>query len=180
MKPTSNYATGIKFGIAAGIVYILMLVLRYMFFGVNPLTLGVMAFLAYIILIVFFIVSARYRKKELGGYADVKQLFQTIFIVILIAEICYSVFNYIYLKYIDPTYLDRFVQNTQEWMEKMKLPEEQMDKMRESLDVQKTTGMKTILIGFAQAVVIDSIIGLIIAFIMKKQRPVSDFDNINP
>ncbi len=33
--------------------------------------------------------------------------------------------------------------------------------------------------GFAQAIVVDSIIGLLIAFIMKKKKPLSDFDNIN-
>ena len=178
MKPGSNFATGIKFGIAAGITYILMLLLRYMFFGVNPLSLGIMSFLAYIILVIFFIVAANYRKKELGGYADVKQLFQTIFIVIVIAEVCYSLFNYIYLTFIDPTYLERFVQNTEEWMEKMKMPEEQMDKLRDQLSGQKKTGIGTILMGFCQAIVIDSIIGLIISFIMKKKKPLSDFDDI--
>ena len=180
MKPTSNYATGIKFGIAAGITYMLMLVLRYMFFAVNPLVLSIAAFLGYLSLVIFMIVAARYRKKELGGYADVKQLFQTIFIVILIGEVCYSLFNYIYLTYIDPHFLERFVQNTQEWMERMKLPEDKMDQMKESLEAQKSTSIKTILLGFAQFIVIDSIIGLIIAFIMKKKKPLSDFDNINP
>lgn len=180
MKPTSNVATGVKFGIAAGIVYMLMLTLRYMFFAVNPMMLGFAAFFAYLVFVIFLIVAARYRKKELGGYADVKQLFQTIFIVILIAEVCYSLFNYIYLTYIEPHFLERFVQNSLEWMERMKMPEDKMDQMRESLEAQKSTGIKTILLGFAQFLVIDSIIGLIIAFIMKKQRPASDFDNINP
>ncbi len=67
MKPTSNVATGIKFGIAAGIAYMLMLTLRYMFFAVNPMILGFAAICAYIVLVVFFIVAAHYRKKELGA-----------------------------------------------------------------------------------------------------------------
>ncbi len=180
MNATSNFATGIKFGIAAGVTYILLLVLRYMFFGVNPLSLGIVSFLSYLVLIVFFIVAANYRRKELGGYADVKQLFQTIFIVILIAEVCYSLFNYIYLTFIDPTYIERFVQNTEEWMEKMKLPEAQMEEMRTKLAGQKQSSFSTVMLGFCQAIVIDSIIGLIVAFLMKKQRPASDFDNINP
>lgn len=178
MNGTSNFATGVKFGIAAGITYILLLVLRYMFFGVNPLSLGVVAFLSYLVLVVFFVVAANYRKKELGGYADIKQLFQTIFIVILIAEVCYSLFNYIYLTVIDPTYLERFIQNTEEWMEKMKLPEAQMEEMRTKLSGQKQTSFSTVMLGFCQAIIIDSIVGLIVAFVMKKQRPASDFDNI--
>lgn len=180
MQPTSNFATGIKFGIAAGIAYILMLVLRYMFFAANPMTFSAGAITGYVVLIVFMLVAARFRRKELGGYADVKQLFQTVFIVILIAEVCYSLFNYIYLRYIDPTFLDRFVQNSLEWLERMKMPEDKMEQMRESLEAQKKTELKTVFLGFFQFVIIDSIIGLIIAFIMKKQRPVSDFDNINP
>jgi hypothetical protein len=180
MKPSSNFATGIKFGIAAGIIYILMLTLRYMFCDGNPFIFGIAATFSYIIFIILLIIAANFRKKELGGYADTRQLFQTIFMVILIAEICYSLFTYIYLTFIDPSFLERFVQNTEIWIEKIKMPEEQAEKMREQLAGQKKSGIGTILLGFCQALVIDSIVGLIIAFIMKKKKPLSDFDNINP
>jgi hypothetical protein len=173
MSNSSKYRTGLIFGIIAGIVYVLILLVRYLYFGNNPKELGIISTTGYLVLIILFVLSAYARKRQLGGLADVKDLFGTIFIVILLAEACFSVFNFVYLKYIDPGYLARFTTSTIEWMAKNKLPEAQAKEMLNGLKDQQQITFGTVLMGFARAVITDSIIGLVISFIMKNKKRVA-------
>jgi hypothetical protein len=167
----SKTKTGIRFGIITGIVYILVLVARY-YLGTTPTQLGMASVAGYAIVVVCFYLAAKARKKELGGMADLKELFGTVFIVILITELCFSVFNYVYLRYLDPGYLDRFGSSTLEWMRQVKAPEKEMETFRQTLEEQKQTSFGTLALGFARAVVMDSLVGLVIAFALKKNKPV--------
>src|SRR5687768_13201638 len=100
MNNPSKYKTGLIFGLIAGIVYVLILFVRYNYFGKNPQELGIISVAGYFVLIILFFMAAYTRKRQLGGYAEVKDLFSTIFVVILLAELCFCLFNYVYLKYI--------------------------------------------------------------------------------
>lgn len=171
MNNTSKFKTGLLSGIIAGIIYTAILFARYKWFGSNPQELGLISGLGFAVLILIFFITAYTRKKQLGGYADVKELFGTIFIVIICAEICFSLFNFIYLKYIDPGYLARFTTSTMEWMAQNKLPEEQAKDIINGLKGQQEITFGTIMMGFARSVILDSIIGIVIAFIMKSKRP---------
>lgn len=172
MGQSSKFKTGIQFGILTGIIYILVLVGRY-YFGNTPVHLGVGSAVGYVIIIALFFLAANTRKKQLGGAADVKELFGTVFIVILITELCFSLFNYIYLRYLDPGYLDRFSRSTLEWMQQAKLPEKELEAFEKTIQEQKQTSFGTLALGFARAIIMDSIVGLIIAFILKKNKPVA-------
>lgn len=171
MGESSKTKTGIQFGIITGIVYILVLVARY-YFGNTPTQLGMASVVGYALVVVCFYLAARARKKQLGGMADLKELFGTVFIVILITELCFSIFNYVYLRYLDPGYLDRFGRSTMEWMRQVKAPEKELETFQKTLEEQKQTSFGTLALGFARAVIMDSLIGLIIAFTMKKNKPV--------
>jgi hypothetical protein len=173
MNNPSKYRTGLIFGLIAGIIYMLILFVRYTYFGKNPQELGIISVAGYVVLIILFFIAAYTRKRQLGGYAEVKDLFSTIFVVILLSELCYCVFNYVYLKYIDPGYLERFVTSTREWISKSKLPEDKAKEMLDGLKDQTIVTFGTIIMGFARAVIQDSIIGIIIAFILKNKKPVA-------
>lgn len=171
MEQSSKTKTGIRFGILTGIIYMLVLVARYKL-GNTQAELGMTAAAGYAVVVLFFILAALARKKQLGGFASLRELFGTIFIVILITELCFTVFNIVYLRYIDPGYLDRFEQQTLAWMQQAKRPEQERKLFLEALQEQKQVGFGTLALGFAQSVVVDSIVGLIIAFILKKNKPV--------
>ncbi len=171
MEQSSKTKTGIRFGILTGIVYMLVLAGRY-YFGDTPVHLGVATAIGYVIIIALFFLAAYTRKKQLGGFADVKELFGTVFIVILIAELCFSLFNYIYLWHIDPDYLDRFSRSTLAWMQQAKLPQKELEAFEQTIQEQKQTSFGAMAMGFARSIIMDSIAGLIIAFILKN-KPVA-------
>jgi hypothetical protein len=172
MGESSKTKTGILFGIITGIVYILVLVARY-YFGNTPTQLGTASAIGYAAVVVCFYLAVRARKKQLNGVADLKELFGTVFIVILITELCFSVFNYVYLRYLDPGYLDRFGQSTLEWMRQAKAPEKELEIFQKTLEEQKQTSFGALALGFARAVIVDSLIGLVMAFTMKSKPVVS-------
>ena len=86
MQPTSKYSTGLRFGLIIGLIYAILLFVRFNFFAGSPLSFGLFAIVSYLLILVLYLFAGISRKKELGGYADFKDIFQTIFISILITE----------------------------------------------------------------------------------------------
>lgn len=169
----SKFGTGLKFGIIAGAIYILLLLIRYMFFASNPMIFTGAIFVSYLIIVFFFVLAANARKKELGGYANIKEIFSTIFMVILIAELCYAIFNYIYLNFIDPNFYPHYLQATIEYMRSKGVGEEvlnhQIDKLQDQMKQMKS--ISNTLTGLATWLIVDSIFGIIIALVTKKDKP---------
>ncbi len=161
---------GLLWGVVAGIVYMILLYLRYRFFGSTASMLSIFSSVAYVIFLALLVVAAYYRRQQLGGYATIKEIFSSVFIVILIAEVCFTLFNYIYLTYIDPGYLERFGHQTLEMMREQKVSEQRLKEFADIMKDQKQTSFGTLMIGLAQSIVMDSVFGLIIAFILKRKK----------
>ena len=173
MQPTSKYSMGLRFGFITGLVYAILLFLRYNFFATSPLSFGIFALVSYLMVLVLYLFAGVSRKKELDGYADFKDIFRTIFIVIIITEAVYVIFNAIYLKYIDPSFFDNFKAVTRNFLEKSGLTQDQIDdKMKGFDDTNKNMEPMGQLKGFGTWVIIDSIIGMIYAAILRKKKDI--------
>jgi hypothetical protein len=173
MNSISKYGTGIRFGLITGLLYAVLLFLRYQFFSATPPSLFLFALLSYFFIILFmYLMTGIARKKELGGYADFKEIFQSIFITILITELFFVLFNIIYLKYINPHFLNNFKTGSLAYFQKLNLPEEQMKIKMEGVDslvnMVKPTGLVK---GYAASVILGSVFGLIFASILRKSKP---------
>src|SRR5690606_24710071 len=99
---------GIKLGLLTGVVYVVLLLIRYLFLASDPRLFSGSIMLSYLIILACFAFAGIARRKALGGYAEIREIFGTIFIVILIAEVFYLVFNYIYLNYINPEFFQHY------------------------------------------------------------------------
>ncbi len=173
MQPTSKYSMGLRYGLITGLVYAVLLFLRYNFFAGSPISLGIFSMASYLIVLGLYLVAGISRKKELVGYADFKDIFRTIFIVILITEAVYVIFNAIYLKYVDPSFFDNFKSTTRNFLEKSGLTQDQIDERMKSFDdSNKQMSLPGLLKGFGSWVVIDSIIGMIYAAILRKKKDI--------
>jgi signal transduction histidine kinase len=173
MKSKSKYSIGIKYGIITGLVYAVLLFVRYNFFAGSPVVFGLFAIISYILILVLYIFAGIARRKEQGGYANFKEIFQTIFITILVTELVYVLFNFIYLKFVDPSFFDRFQQTTRNLMEKSGISEEKIDKQMESFkDLDKQLAPLGLLKGLGIWIVVDSIFGLIFASILRKKKDI--------
>lgn len=171
-----SLGTGIKFGLITAVVYVLCLYLKFRMFDASLMSFSLAATAGYIFFILLCVVAALSRKKQLGGYIDIKDLFQTIFLVIIIAECFYAGFNYIYLTYVDAGFFDRLAENTRKWGAQTGRANEQLDELVNSIKAQKGTSPGAVLLGLARSVVLDAIIGIIIAFALKKPQQVSEAD----
>jgi FlaA1/EpsC-like NDP-sugar epimerase len=173
MQPISKYSTGVRYGLIAGFVYAILLFLRYTFFANSLISLGIFAIISYIIILILFLLTGMARKKELLGYADFKDIFQSIFIAILITELIYVIFNAVYLKYVDTSFFDNLKLSTRNILEKSGLNQDQIDdRMKGFDDVNKQLMPIGLIKGFGTWVIIDSIIGMIYASILRKKKDI--------
>jgi Protein of unknown function (DUF4199) len=173
MNPNSKYNLGIRFGLIIGCIYIILLFIRYHFSSSNPIFFGLFAIVTYVVIVLLFLLTGIMRKKQLGGSAEMKDIFQAIFITILITELCYVVFNWIYFKFIDPAFWDKLKAASLIIIEKARLPQDQVDeKMKNFKDVDQQTRPWGLIKGYGTSVVVDSIFGLLLASILRTKKPV--------
>jgi hypothetical protein len=170
---TSQYTIGLRFGVITGLLYAVLLFLRYRYFASNPIQFGMFAMVTYIIILFMYLLAGLARKKELGGYVEMKETFQAIFIVILITELVYIIFNLIYLKWVDPLFWENLKTTSLTYYQHQKMSVEQMEQaMKGFKDVDQQTKPIGLLKGYGYSVIIDSIFGFIIAAILRKKQPV--------
>jgi Protein of unknown function (DUF4199) len=172
MNPTSPNRTGFQYGLITGVLYAILLFLRYRYFGSNPVSFGIFAFVSYIMILVMFLFTAIARRKELGGYGDFREIFTSVFIAILIAELFYVVFNIVYLKYIDPAFWENFRTTSLQYLQKLNATQEQIDQQMKSF---KNDGQQTkpvgLVKGYGNGVIVDCVFGMIFTLILRRKKP---------
>ena len=170
MQSRSKYAVGLQYGLPGAIICCLLLYLRFRFFASSPQAFGGFAITSYLFFLVLFYFTGVARKKQLGGDADFKEIFQSILIAIVLTELAYALFNFVYLTYIEPSFFERFsstaVANFKQegWSdERIKL---QMEKLKDTYaQLSPINALK----GMGMWIVIDCIFGLIFSFTLKKK-----------
>jgi hydrogenase-4 membrane subunit HyfE len=171
---TSKFAIPLRFGLITGLLYALLLFLRYRFFSSDPVHFGLSALVTYLVILTMYLFTGIARKKELGGYGEPREIFQSIFIVILITEMVYIIFNLIYLKFIDPSFWENLKATSLSYYQSLHMTADQLEqRMKSFKDVNQQSTPMGLLKGYGFSVIIDSLFGLIIASILRKKKPAS-------
>jgi len=168
-------SSSINYGIYLGIGLILYTVLCYVIkidllvnFWVNLLILP-------IIIIGFGVVSTAKAKSLLGGFMSFKQAFTAYFIPIAIGVIISTLVTFILFNYIDPDAAEHLkeliMSKTESFMKGMGAPSDQIDLTLSQIEEQETFALGTQLRSLAQSLIFFTVIGLIVALIMKKKDP---------
>lgn len=172
MVQTSKYTIGLRYGIITGLVYITLLLIRFHFFGAKPFYFFIVTILSFLVILLLYFFAGLARKKELDGEGEIREIFQSIFIVILIAELFYVLFNLVYFKYVNPDFWDNFKAVSMEFYEKSGIPKDQIEEQMKSFkDSGQATTPMGLVRGYGTSVVIDSIFGFIFAFFLRKKKP---------
>ncbi len=173
MNPISKYTVGSALWLDSRIIYAILLFCRFRFFAQIPTSFFHLLLASYFLFSLCFLYAGIARKKELGGFADMREIFQSIFISILITELyMYYLFS-LYMKFSRSWFCKSFPGiYTCLFSIKQDLAEKDMDMQNEgnriiSDDQLKPAGLVK---GFGTAVVIDSIFGFIFAIIFGKQN----------
>jgi hypothetical protein len=172
MPQTSRYTIGLRFGFITGLLYLVLLILRYKYFSYSPIPFFLFSLTGYAVIFFMYLFTGIARKKQLGGYGEIKEIFQSIFIAILIVELVYVVFNFIYLKYINPGFWEYFKTNSLSVYVRNGVPDEDIkERMRGIKTLEDNVKPLGLVKGFGAAVVMDSIIGFIFAIILRRKKP---------
>jgi hypothetical protein len=172
MTTVSKYRIGLRYGFITGLLYFILLFCRFKFFSSNPRYFVVCAVVSYLIILMMYLFTAIARKNELGGYADLKEIFTSVFIVILITELVFIIFNLVYFKIVDPAFWENFQASTRSKLQMAHIPQEQIEQeMKSFKDMENQSSPGNLIKGYGISVVMDSVFGLIFAIILRKQNP---------
>jgi len=174
LTPSSKYSIPLRLGLITGLIYTVLLFFRYKYFASNPVQFGLSALVTYVIILTMYLFTGIARKKELGGYGESREIFQSIFIVILITELVFILFNLIYLKYIDPAFWQNLKATSLSYYQSLHMTGEQMEqRMKSFKDVNQQSTPMGLVKGYGFSVIIDSLFGLIFASLLRKKKPAS-------
>lgn len=169
---------GVKLGLIGGLIialiYILLLWIKFTFFSHHPFGFYVSNFVSYFLILGSFAVLAMQKRRNQGGYAEIKDMFQPIFIAVIIAELAYFLFSYYYLNYINQGFFTVYENALVAFAEKNKMTAEKIQEQRDMVQAQAAASKAFWPLFKAMVprwVVIDSIFGLIIAFLLRKRTP---------
>lgn len=175
MQEANSGSHGIRWGIIIGIVYCLLLFLRFWMGGNNAGIFGILTFVGFVVtLVLLFLCGYLFRKKS-GGYLEMKEAFKTMFIAVLIFEFMFTIFSVIYLKYIDPGFFERFRLSTENLLNMANQSQADNDKILEGIDQWAAQAGRLnvfdILKTYLTNVAMMGFFALIFSLIVKKKRP---------
>ncbi len=177
MHKETNVSHGLRWGIIIGVVYCLFLFLRYSQGEKNPMMFGLWTFIGFTVVLVLLLISGLKRKKELDGYIELRDAFQTMFMAVLGFEFLYMAFNFLYLKFINPDFFQNFKIAMENFLEQNKVSDEQIRERLESFDkdASKNMNLGGSFSTFAFSIMISGVFALLFALIIKRKRPVESF-----
>jgi hypothetical protein len=169
-KP-SIFQHTMTWGAITGIILIVFSLVLYLAHQTANKALG---YLSYILLIAGIVIgSIAYRDKVLGGFISYKDAFVAGLLITIFAGILSSFFTFILIRYIDPSVVEQILAQTEEKMIARGLSEDDvelaMEKTREFIG-----SPVMVLVGLFSFAFIGTVISLITAAIVKKER--SPFD----
>lgn len=173
--PVKRFDIPVKMGIIIGVVAAILNTANYMFLlPVNYIGFLVFTFVVYIACILLYGVTGAQQRKAMGGFIDIKDAFQAIFIAILISSIISSVWGFVYARYVDPELTDKIKAGTLGLMERFKAPQDKLDEASAKFDEQVKSSLNfgNMLYAFAKGLILQSIFGFICAAVVRRNPPV--------
>jgi len=165
----------LTYGSIAGIIYIVLATVS------NAMVANFVAFttlkvVTYILFLVSLgVLAARIRKAN-GGYIEFREVFGAIFVMVLVASFMYYLYSYLYIEVIDKEFVVKIKTSTISFMEKLNTPDDKIEEAVRKMDQQMAEAKKfnigTFILSFFQGLIMDCLFGLLVALIVKKQKPV--------
>jgi hypothetical protein len=164
---------GVKWGIFIGISYCFFLFLRFFTGEKDPLMFSVCSVVSFIVVLIALLASGFSIRKKSGGYIELKEVFKALFVAVLIYELFYAVYNFIYLKYVNPDFFIHFRDASESLLEKAKQSQSQIDKTIAAIDVDAPRKMNfwDLLKGYLFWVGISGAFAFLFALIIKRKSP---------
>lgn len=161
----------LNFGIAIGIIYCVLIFCQNQFFYSSPLGFSLSKILCYLLIVAGFFYSGYTIRKKSGGYISFKDCLGSLLIVIVITELFYVIFSTIYIKYIDPTFIEKLKSSWHSYYISHNIPQDKTDNTIDNFKEARKITIGTLVQSFGFGVIIDAIFGVIISAVLKKIKP---------
>ncbi|RZS75918.1 DUF4199 domain-containing protein [Pseudobacter ginsenosidimutans] len=175
---TAKSNVGLTYGLIGGIAMIVYTLCLYLV-GIQAFMNFGLAFLVYGIIIFIAVLAGLKQKKLQGGYLSFAEALKTVFLTFVLAFLLSTIFNFVLLNYIDPGFRDQMAQATMEKLEgimrRLGAPDSDIEKAMEGAASADNYTFAKMLLGYGTMCILFCLISLVIAAIIKKNRP--PFDN---
>ncbi len=163
----------VQYGLMAAVASVLFFVILYLggtsFFG-SPI-----AFISYAVPIVFAVLACIKARKENEGFLPFKAALKISFGIMVMCAFATSLLSYILFNFVDPGFKESMLQltieNTQKMMAKFNTPQDTIDKTIQGMLSKDLFSLGAITQSFVVGCIFWFVIALIVAAIMKKNRP---------
>ena len=168
--------TAVNYGLVLGLFLIVTTTVMYSI-DISLFTTSWVGIVNIIILTGFGVVAAVKNKKMLGGFLTFKETFTSFLITVAVGSFISILFNILLFNVIDPEakgiITENLIKYTVTMMEKFGTKPADMNKIIEDMRNSDSFGTVGQLKGYAFNLVLYSIIGLVTALIIRRERPQS-------
>lgn len=165
-----------NYGLILGILLIVLTTVVYSI-DLSLFTSSWIGILNIVIITLFGVLATIKNKTNLDGFINFKSAFTSFFITVVLGAFISTVFSIILFNYVDPeakaVITENIIKYTVEMMEKFGAKASDVNTMAAEMQKTDSFGALGQLKGFAFNTILYSIIGLIVALIIKKERPES-------
>jgi len=169
---TTIRATGVRYGLInafVSIAYFLILNVS----GID-MTQGPWQWLGYLLTAALIFLAHKYYKENTDGFMSYGQGIQIALWLGLVSGAISSVFTYIYVKFIDPSFMEMIQEKQVQAMEERGMSEEQIDQAMKIASMFMSPEAM-LAMGFIGAVIGAVIIGLIVTIFTQNKAPETTF-----
>jgi hypothetical protein len=164
----------VRYGLIGGLLLIILSLSTIIFdlqFS-SLMTSALIGLAVYAIVIIFIVVGVKHhRDNSLGGYISFGRAFVTGTLIGILAALVNQVFNIIY-NFIDPGYMERVTETMLEMYEEQGLSEAQLQEIADRMS--DPNSLSNIAIGLGMFLIFAAIISLIVAAVLKRERPAAN------
>jgi hypothetical protein len=168
VTPLTTRSVGIRFGLIGGVIsiaYFLILTVA----GVN-MTEGYWNWVGYLITAVLVFLAHKQYKENGDGFMSYGQGIGIAFWMGMISAVLSSIFTYIYIKFVDTSFIQMIQDKQREGMEAQGMTEDQIDQAMKYASMFTTPEMMLIF-GLVFGIIGTIIIALIVTIFTQKKAP---------
>lgn len=166
----------VQYGLISALAGVLFYIILYL--GGVKMFMSPVAYIAYLIPIVFATLAALKAKSNNGGFLEFSEALKITFGVFVITSLATSVLSYVLMNFIDTDFAQAMQQATLEMTEKMMkkfgASQDQIDKALTEASKKSPFTIGKIALGFAISCILWFLFSLIISAIVKKKNPQND------
>ncbi|MCB0658171.1 MAG: DUF4199 domain-containing protein [Saprospiraceae bacterium] len=165
-------STAIRYGLYTGLVLVAISLLMYLLGMSDPTKTG-QRWISLVITVLItaggMVLANRYhRDEELGGVMNFGRGFGVSMLVGVAASLVSAIYSYLFLKFIDPTVMDKAMEMQRQQMEGRGMTDEQIEQASKMMDMFSTPGFAS-LSAFISSIIFALIISLVVAAIMQRR-----------